>query len=150
MVDTIPSARRSWNMPRIRSQDTAPEIRVRSALHALGFRFRLHRRDLPGTPDVILPKHRTVIFVHGCFWHRHLGCTMAYTPKTRTHFWEQKFVENIKRDTTVERQLECLGWTSIVVWGCETEDWKGLSSLLAGQLRTQHRRRTPRHVAKRL
>jgi DNA mismatch endonuclease (patch repair protein) len=94
MADTISPARRSWNMSRIRSKNTKPEIVVRSTLHKMGFRFRLHRKDLPGTPDIVLPKHNTVIFVQGCFWHRHQGCKYAYTPKSRAEFWEKKFAEN--------------------------------------------------------
>lgn len=141
MVDTLSPTRRSWNMSRIRSRDTGPEIRVRSALHALGFRFRFRSsKDLPGRPDIILPKHRTIIFVHGCFWHRHPACPLAYTPKTRTGFWQQKFAENMERDRKVEAQLEALGWTSIVIWECETEDRKGLLALLDVLLRAQRRR----------
>lgn len=86
----------------------------------MGYRFRLHVRNLPGTPDIVLPKYKTVVFVHGCYWHRHRGCQFAYTPKSRVDFWERKFAENVRRDRTVRRQLRRLGWRSIVVWECQT------------------------------
>jgi len=107
-------------MSRIRGKDTAPEVAVRSLLHRMGYRFRLHVRNLPGTPDIVLPKYKTVVFVHGCYWHRHRGCQFAYTPKSRIDFWERKFAENVRRDRTVRRQLRRLGWRSIVVWECQT------------------------------
>lgn len=108
-------------MSRIRGSDTKPEVRVRSLLHRLGYRFRLHVRNLPGRPDIVLPKHRTVIFVHGCFWHRHEGCRYAYTPKSRVEFWQAKFDENVARDQRQRRELEALGWAVAVVWECETQ-----------------------------
>lgn len=86
----------------------------------MGYRFRLHRKDLPGTPDIVLPKHDTVIFVHGCFWHRHQGCSRSSTPKTRTDFWIAKFGRNVERDTEARKLLEALGWKVIVIWECET------------------------------
>jgi DNA mismatch endonuclease (patch repair protein) len=92
---------------------------LRKALHALGFRFRLHGRRLPGKPDIVLPKHRTVIFVHGCFWHRHPGCKVATTPKTNTDFWIEKFDRNQSRDTRNSDALAAAGWRVIVVWECE-------------------------------
>src|SRR4051794_30936789 len=104
-MDRLSPERRSWNMSRIRSRDTKPEILVRSILHRLGFRFRKVGRKLPGKPDVILPKYRTVVFVHGCFWHRHGGCKMAYTPKSRVTFWARKFIANQNRDKAVRRLL---------------------------------------------
>ena len=94
-MDRLNKQRRSWNMSRIKSKDTAPEILVRSTLHAMGYRFRLHYRMLPGKPDIVLPKYRVVVFVHGCFWHRH-GCKFSYTPKSRVAFWEAKFNQNVK------------------------------------------------------
>ena len=90
-MDTLSPERRSWNMSRIRSRDTKPEVVVRSLLHGMGYRFRLHRRDLPGRPDIVLPKYKIAVFVNGCFWHRHEGCRYAYSPKTRTDFWRAKF-----------------------------------------------------------
>lgn len=120
MVDTLSPEKRSWNMSRVRSRDTKPEVMVRSLLHCNGFRFRLHSNDLPGKPDIVLPKYHTVILVHGCFWHRHEGCQDATTPKTRTTFWENKFKENTERDQRTAESLRKLGWKVIVVWECET------------------------------
>jgi DNA mismatch endonuclease (patch repair protein) len=119
-MDNLSKERRSWNMGRIRSGNTGPEIKVRSALHRLGFRFRLHVKNLPGKPDIVLPKLKQVIFVHGCFWHRHNGCKWAYTPKTRIEFWAEKFRQNILRDEVAQRKLEQMGWGVTTVWECET------------------------------
>lgn len=106
-------------MSRIRCKDTKPELTVRSMLHRMGYRFRLHIKSLPGCPDIILPKHRVVIFVHGCFWHRHPGCKYAYTPKSRQAFWNEKFEINQKRHKKVTEELEKLGWKTFVIWECE-------------------------------
>ena len=119
-MDTLTKEKRSWNMSRIRSKDTAPEMRVRSALHRAGYRFRLHVKDLPGTPDIILPKYKTIIEVRGCYWHRHEGCKYAYMPKTKIEFWKKKFAENITRDQRTDKELKALGWRVIIVWECET------------------------------
>lgn len=121
-MDRLTRQHRSWNMSRIRGKDTTPEILVRSALHRMGFRFRLHKRDLPGRPDIVLARYRTAVFVHGCFWHRHPGCTKAYTPKSRIRFWKSKFDQNVKRDAAVRDQLEHLGWKVVVVWECEVSE----------------------------
>lgn len=129
-MDKISKSHRSWNMSRIKGKDTAPEKKVRSVLYRLGYRFRICRSDLPGKPDIVLSKHRTVIFVHGCFWHRHPGCKYAYTPKTRQDFWVEKFSQNIKRDDKVERELGDLGWKVIVIWECEIEDKENLEERL--------------------
>lgn len=107
-------------MRSIRSADTAPEIAVRRVLHRLGFRFRLHRKDLPGSPDIALPGRRIAVFVHGCFWHRHEGCRLAYSPKSRVEFWREKFKKNTMRDERAESELIELGWRPIVIWECET------------------------------
>jgi DNA mismatch endonuclease, patch repair protein len=106
-------------MSRIRSRDTKPELAVRSLLHSMGYRFRLHRKDLPGSPDIVLPKYQTAIFVHGCFWHRHRGCPLAYTPKTRTEFWLKKLNANVARDKKATRNLRKEGWRVLTVWECE-------------------------------
>jgi len=106
-------------MSRIRCKDTKPEIAVRKMLHAAGFRFRLHVKGLPGKPDIVLPKWKTVIFVHGCFWHRHEGCKDATTPKTRTEWWLEKFAKNVANDLKKRSALEAAGWRVIVVWECE-------------------------------
>jgi DNA mismatch endonuclease (patch repair protein) len=106
-------------MSRVRSKNTGPEIAVRRLLHGLGYRFRLHRSDLPGKPDIVLPKYKTVVFVHGCFWHRHVGCKKTTTPKSRLEFWADKFERNIERDKRNRRFLTKLGWRVLVVWQCE-------------------------------
>ena len=118
-MDTLSRERRSWNMSRIRSKNTAPEKVVRSYLHRHGFRFRLHSGNLPGKPDILLPKYKTVIFVHGCFWHRHEGCKYAYRPKTRKSFWKKKFYDNVRRFTQVKSNLEEIGWKVLVIWECQ-------------------------------
>jgi DNA mismatch endonuclease, patch repair protein len=120
MTDSLTPERRSWNMSRIRGRNTAPERLVRSALHRAGYRFRLHRKDLPGRPDIVLPKYRAVVFVHGCFWHRHSKCRFAYTPKSRVAFWQEKFRSNSERDRRTARALRRLGWRVVTVWECES------------------------------
>jgi DNA mismatch endonuclease (patch repair protein) len=109
-------------MSRITGKNTKPEMVVRRIAHALGLRFRLHRRDLPGRPDLVLPRHRLAVFVHGCFWHRHKACKLASTPKTRVEFWQTKFDANVARDDSAVKQLAALGWHVLVLWECETRD----------------------------
>ena len=109
-------------MGAVRQKNTGPETIVRQLLHKLGLRFRLQRRDLPGTPDIVLPKHRTVVFVNGCFWHRHVACSNTTTPKTRVEFWQKKFDRNVDRDLRNERALLDQGWNVVIVWECETKD----------------------------
>ena len=116
------SEQRSRNMSAIKSKNTKPEIAVRKVLHSMGYRFRLHGKDLPGSPDIVLPKYKTVIFVHGCFWHRHENCKYASTPKTREEFWESKFKENVIRDKSNQKKLSAIGWKIIIVWECEIKD----------------------------
>lgn len=118
-MDTLSSEKRSWNMSRIRGANTKPEIIVRSMLHHMGYRFRITDKALPGKPDIVLPKYRSVIFVHGCFWHRHPGCKYAYTPKSRMDFWSRKFDENVTRDKNILLLLKNADWLPIVVWECE-------------------------------
>jgi DNA mismatch endonuclease (patch repair protein) len=118
-MDIISEERRSWNMSRIRGKDTKPELVVRSLLHKMGYRFRLHRKDLPGKPDIVLPKYNTLIFVHGCFWHRHRNCKYAYMPKSKIEFWRDKFDGTIKRDKKHQEQLRNMGWKVHVIWECE-------------------------------
>ena len=113
------SDQRSRNMSAIKSKNTKPEITLRKLLHSMGYRFRLHRKDLPGSPDIVLPKYKTVIFVHGCFWHRHENCKYATTPKTRKEFWEKKFRENINRDNLNQANLSLKGWKIIIIWECQ-------------------------------
>lgn len=112
---------RSRLMARIRGRDTAPEMRVRHAAHSLGYRFRLHRKDLPGKPDLVFPRHLKVIFVHGCFWHRHPGCKAASSPKTHQNYWTKKFSENVERDQRKMSELHALGWDCLVIWSCQTK-----------------------------
>ena len=120
MTDHLDKKKRSWNMSQIHSKDSLAEIKVRSALHAAGYRFRLHRKDLPGTPDIVLQKHRVAIFVHGCFWHRDEGCVKASTPKSNVSFWKKKLDENVQRDLKVKSLLIDLGWRVKVIWECQT------------------------------
>ena len=131
-MDRLSREQRSWNMGRIPSCNTRPEIIIRSALHRLGFRFRLHGKALPGKPDIVLRKWRHVVFVHGCFWHRHSGCKKAYTPKSRIGFWSKKFSQNVARDEAVQRELERLGWSVSTIWECETDNPRALSEAIRG------------------
>ena len=133
-----PSPERSALMSRVGGRDTKPEMAVRSALHRMGFRYRLHRRDLPGTPDIVLSRHKLVILVHGCFWHRHSGCRHSTTPKTRTAFWAAKFDANIERDRRNVVALEEAGWTVATVWECETRQPESLGAALAEILPPPH------------
>ena len=131
-MDIISEEKRSWNMSRIRGKNTKPEIIVRSLLHKIGYRFRLHRKDLTGKTDIVLPKYNTVIFVHGCFWHRHKGCKYAYTPKSRVKFWKDKFAGTVKRDKQQLKQLKEKGWNVEIIWECETAN----IDMLAARLRS--------------
>lgn len=117
-------------MSRVTGKDTKPELAVRRIAHSLGLRFRLHKRDLPGRPDLVFPKHRLAVFVHGCFWHRHEGCRLASTPKTRADFWQAKFETNVARDAAAAEQLAALGWNVLVLWECETRDAAGVEMAL--------------------
>ena len=110
-------------MSRIRGKNTKPELIVRSLLHQAGYRFTVNgpnNRKLPGRPDIVLPKHKAAIFVHGCYWHRHKGCKLAYSPKSRVEFWESKFADNVRRDKRNKKELEALGWKVIIIWECQT------------------------------
>lgn len=121
MTDIVSSEHRSWNMSRIKGKDTKPELRLRSMLHRAGYRFRLYASSLPGRPDIALPRHRTVIFVNGCFWHRHTGCSKAYTPASRTEFWTAKFAGTVERDAKKSEELRKQGWNVLTVWECELQ-----------------------------
>lgn len=114
-------------MSAVGQRDTKPEMLVRRLLHSMNYRYRLHQKDLPGRPDIVFGTRRKAIFVHGCFWHRHPGCSKATSPKTRTEFWSEKFERNVERDLQVERRLVGIGWRSLVVWECETRTPDGLS-----------------------
>ncbi len=119
VTDTLSKAARSRLMSKIRGKDTGPERQVRSLLHRAGYRFRLHGSDLPGRPDIVLPKHRAVVFVHGCFWHRHKGCKGATVPKTHRKFWAEKFARNVANDQKHIRRLRRMGWKVLMVWECQ-------------------------------
>jgi DNA mismatch endonuclease (patch repair protein) len=121
-------------MRRIRGKNTRPELRVRRTVHALGFRFRLHRTNLPRTPDLVLPRLRKVIFVHGCFWHQHTGCRLARMPKKHLDYWLPKFERNRRRDSHVTDQLLKIGWEVCVVWECQTQNLPSLTALLEDML----------------
>jgi DNA mismatch endonuclease (patch repair protein) len=129
-MDKIAPERRSANMAKVRGKDTGPEMRVRRLAHRMGLRFRLHRKDLPGRPDLVFPGRGLVVFVHGCFWHRHEGCRRATTPSTRQEFWQAKFDANVQRDKRQIRDLEALGWRVLVIWECELKDEATIESEL--------------------
>lgn len=119
MADVFSKVKRSWVMSRVKGRDTKPEILVRSFVHRMGFRFRVHRRGLPGNPDIVLPQHNKVIFVHGCFWHGHKRCLRSKRPTTNEQFWNKKLNGNIERDKRLRRRLHRMGWDVLVVWQCE-------------------------------
>ncbi|WLQ13311.1 DNA mismatch endonuclease Vsr [Hahella aquimaris] len=122
MVDSVTPSRRSEIMGRVRSKDTSPEMAVRKMVHSLGYRYRLHRKDLPGRPDLVFPGRGKIIFVHGCFWHRHPGCSLARVPKSRVDFWEAKLNANRERDLQTLKKLEEMGWSCLVIWECEIRE----------------------------
>ncbi len=129
-MDTVDAATRSRMMSRIRGKDTRPELAVRRIAHGLGYRFRLHRRDLPGTPDLVFPGRRKVVFVHGCYWHRHPGCRHATTPSSNTDFWMAKFDRNVERDAEAVKRLKALGWDPLAIWECETKSEDVIAAVL--------------------
>lgn len=138
MVDVVDKQTRSRMMAGIRGKDTRPEIRLRKALHAMGFRFRLHDKRLPGRPDIVLPKWKVAIEVHGCFWHRHEGCRYSSTPATRPEFWAEKFAANVARDRRNLEKLQEAGWRTAVVWECwlREKDISGLIGELSAWIRS--------------
>lgn len=136
------TAGRSRIMRAIRTANTRPEIAVRRLLHAMGYRFRLHRRDLPGTPDITLPGRRAVIFVHGCFWHQHPGCPKGRQPAHRQEYWGPKLMRNVERDTATASRLREQGWTVIVVWECELADPESVRARLSATIPAQSEPRT--------
>lgn len=129
-------------MSGIKGANTKPERLVRSFLHRHGLRFRLHGKGLPGKPDLVLPKYRTVVFVHGCFWHRHPGCKFAYTPKSNVDFWKKKFKENVGRDERKEEELRQAGWRVLIVWECEAKSESSMARLLHEIRNNPHERQT--------
>ena len=137
MTDFLSPPERSIRMAKIRGRDTAPEIALRQVLHRVGLRYRLHDQRLPGSPDLVFRKYKAVVFVHGCFWHRHPGCKIASTPKTNSTFWQEKFKKNQERDLKVHDRLETMGWKVFVVWECElnsTSKAKAAGETLAKKL----------------
>jgi len=130
MVDHLSATERSRNMSRVKGRDTKPERLVRSLIHRMGFRFSLHRNDLPGKPDIVLTRHQKVVLVHGCFWHGHAGCSRATVPSTNIPFWKNKISGNKSRDRIVKRRLGVMGWNVLVVWECETKSIQKLTATL--------------------
>jgi DNA mismatch endonuclease (patch repair protein) len=131
MADTLTREQRSQRMALVRGRDTKPELVVRSIAHRLGYRFRLHRRDLPGTPDLVFPRLHRVVFVHGCFWHRHARCSLARLPKSRHEFWTPKLEGNRERDAKKIAALRRAGWKTLVVWECQLRDQGRVQRALA-------------------
>jgi len=129
MVDQITSEKRSWVMSRVKGRNTTPERIVRSLLHKNGYRFRLHKKDLPGNPDIVLAKYKSVIFIHGCFWHQHKGCKKAKIPEQNRSYWTKKFGRNKKRDEKALKKLNENGWKVLIIWECEIK--KGEQFLIA-------------------
>lgn len=119
MTDIVDRATRSRMMSGIRGRDTQPEVIVRKYLHSQGLRYRIAPKSLPGKPDIVFPKHRAVVFVHGCFWHRHSRCRFAAIPSSNAKFWKSKFSENVVRDARVRRMLRAMGWRVLVIWECQ-------------------------------
>jgi len=122
MADIVSKKKRSEMMSGIKGKDTKPEIATRKMMYKMGLRYRLHKKNLPGKPDIVLGTVKLAIFVHGCFWHRHNQCKYSYSPKTRVNFWEKKFDDNVKRDMNNRHALDELGWKSAVIWECQTKD----------------------------
>lgn len=129
----VPDQRRRL-MAKVKATDSKPEMLVRREAHRLGFRYRLHVRGLPGTPDLVFPRHRKVIFVHGCFWHRHKGCVGTTTPKARGEYWRKKFDDNVRRDESSQAALEALGWKVLVIWECQTKSSGNLTERVSAFL----------------
>ncbi|MBO2971053.1 very short patch repair endonuclease [Burkholderia pseudomallei] len=127
-MDSLTPAERSERMSRIKGKDTKPELIVRSLIHRMGYRYRLHRKGLPGRPDLVFAKRRKAIFIHGCFWHRHEGCHLARLPKSRLDFWLPKLEANAARDKEVEQRLAELGWKVLTIWECEVKEEEALAS----------------------
>ncbi|ABQ92455.1 very short patch repair endonuclease [Roseiflexus sp. RS-1] len=134
MPDVFNPEERSRIMAKVRGENTSPERLVRSLIHKMGYRFRLNVKDLPGKPDIVLKKHKKVIFVHGCFWHQHEGCPHAARPSSNTEYWNKKLDRNMLRDREHMHKLEYLGWNVLIVWECETRDREKLVDKLKGFL----------------
>ena len=141
-MDRLSRSARSQLMAKVRSRNSKPELKVRGVAHRLGYRFRIHDKRLPGTPDLIFPRLRLAMFVHGCFWHRHSGCSRASSPATNATTWSDKFERNIARDAKAVSDLTALGWDCVIIWECETRDTASLEARLRNELK-------PRDAARR-
>ncbi len=146
MVDTLTPAERSERMSRVRARDTKPELRLRRLIHGMGFRYRLHVAKLPGTPDLVFPGRRAVIFLHGCFWHRHPGCKLARMPKSRLDFWKPKLEGNRRRDLANLEKLSRMGWRALVVWECEMSDIESVRRKVRAFLLAETNPREAKHA----
>lgn len=136
MTDKESAAKLKYKMSRIKGKDTKPEIIVRSMLHRAGFRFRKNVADLPGKPDIVLPKYKTIIFVHGCFWHQHKGCSKCKIPKSKVEFWTEKLGKNVIRDKKHKKNLKKLGWKVIYVWECELKNFEAIEKNLPKKIKS--------------
>ena len=130
MADTVSKEKRSSNMSKIRAKNTVPELAVRSVLHKMGYRFRLHVKDLPGKPDIVLKRHNKVVFVNGCFWHQHLNCRRATMPKSNLSYWKPKLQRNVERFEDAKKLLKSKGWNVYIIWECQTKNINSLSEIL--------------------
>ena len=149
MPDKISKLHRSWVMSRVGSRNTKPELIARSLLHNLGYRFTVngpHNKKLPGKPDIVLPKYRTVVFVHGCFWHRHPNCKIATTPKSNQDYWLPKFSKNVERDRRNQKTLQEEGWNVVVVWECELKDLEAVAARLINELPRETKYELPEEI----
>ncbi len=140
MADSLTPVERSIRMGLVKSKDTKPELIIRSAIHKMGYRFRLHKKDVPGKPDLVFSKRRKVIFIHGCFWHRHPdpACRLTRTPKSRVEFWQKKFESNQQRDRSVQEALCSVGWSSMVIWECQLANMHKLKGEIMSFLGDKH------------
>ena len=129
-MDVLTREQRRRCMSQVKGKDTKPEVLVRRLLHGMGYRFRLHAKDLPGRPDVVMPRHRKIVQVHGCFWHGHRGCRRATRPSTNVDFWSNKIEGNQRRDVRTRRKLRSMGWEVLVIWQCQTRDRQGVEKRL--------------------
>lgn len=141
MVDTISKQHRSWNMSRIRSKNTRPELKVRSAIHREGYRYSLHNRKLPGKPDLVLKKYKAVVFIHGCFWHHHKGCKRANLPKSNRQYWLPKIDRNVGRDKENRKTLKKMGWKVIIIWECQTKNLEKMLEIFRNELKNKRGKR---------
>jgi DNA mismatch endonuclease, patch repair protein len=130
MADTLTPAQRSERMSRVRGKDTAPEMKLRRLIHGMGYRYRLHVGDLPGKPDLVFPSRHALIFMHGCFWHRHANCKLARLPKSKLDFWETKLEQNRQRDLGYRERLRAMGWRVLIVWECELHNLDHVSRVV--------------------